>query len=264
MPPRGANGGKIAPAAPSAKALPKPPPAPSLGATAPSTTTSLETQTSEAQQRLDALLGTLRSSREHLSPEVAKILGEQEVQDVQQHAKALQRVVQSQSHARRELQKTRVARQTYVQSWLSYVEHLSTLLQQQFKEQEDALQAFSESETKWQDQLADACGNLARLSSGTGHIDSDDPDSMDARMKVAEPETDPWNTEEAVKDLKARQQALVATLQRGHEQAVATVSDAKRDGSRTPRRTPKESKDGDIEPTAKEAVGTQRPKDAQA
>ena len=244
--PRGGSGkGAEAPAVPDTSLLPTPPPAPSL--TTPSLPTAQNTDPtmSEAQQRLDMIMGTLRSTRESLPAEVAKLLGEHEVQNTQAHAKALHQAVRSQTVAKKELQRTRAARQNYVQSWLSYVELLSKQLQEQFKAQEDTLRSFADAETKWMSQLAEASANLSRLSGDTHVVNSDSEEMDTSDKKPAEVEVDPWGTEEFVRELRERQRKLSATLELGKDSAMAATESVKREGSRTPRRVGKDSKEED-------------------
>ena len=234
-----------APAAPQLQALPPPPPTPALPVPAAGLT---ETPASEAQQRLDMLLGTLRSTRETLPPDVAKLLGEQEFQDAQQQAKALHKAVSNQTAARKELHRVRSARRQYVQSWSAYTEQLSLLLQKQLAEQERAVSAFNDTEAQWAAQLQDASSTLSRLSGGTQTIlsDSEEMDTQD-RAKAGDLEDDPWKSAEASRELQKRQQHLGDMLARVAAKAKedAAMADSKRDNSRTPRRGVKDESDAD-------------------
>ena len=194
------------------------------------------------------LLGTLRSTRETLPPDVAKLLGEQEFQDAQQQAKALHKAVSNQTAARKELHRVRSARRQYVQSWSAYTEQLSLLLQKQLAEQERAVSAFNDTEAQWAAQLQDASSTLSRLSGGTQTIlsDSEEMDTQD-RAKAGDLEDDPWKSAEVSRELQKRQQHLGDMLARVAAKAKedAAMADSKRDNSRTPRRGVKDESDAD-------------------
>ena len=238
--------------APDLTMLPMPPQIPTLPA--PTTTSAAtETTTSEAQSRLDALLSTLRSSREVLPADLVKMLGEVDAQDAQAEARLLHRAVSEQHTAKKELRKAQAAHRSYVRSWAAYVGQLTKTLSDQFTEQEKAMAVFSAAETRWSEKLQETTTALAKLSGGTQHIISD-PEDMEVnepKGKNHEAEDDPWKTEDAARDLRERQLELVKMIQQRHEQASASMSDSeasKREGSRTPRRREKDGADTTAHP----------------
>ena len=241
-------------AVPALGGLPKPPGVPSLP-TPTSATASTDSTSSAAQTRLDALLGTLRASRDSLPPDLVKMLGDVDAHGAQQEANKLHQAVTDKTAAKKELYKARAAHRSYVQSWSAYLDQLTKVLGEQFTEQEAALTAFAEAETKWTDKLQEATMVLAKLSGGAQNVDSDSEDMQDAgegRGKNPEEDDDPWKTEEAAQDLRKRQQDLMQAPQRRQDKAAAaatTAEDSKRDGSRTPRRRDKEVSEGAAVPT---------------
>ena len=260
-PPKAPKGGKGKPSlgeeAPPATAmvgLPTPPSMPSL--TLPtSAATSSDSAPTDAQQRLDALMGTLRQARDTLPPDIAKLLGDQEIQDTHLHSKALHKAVTHQDKAKKELAKVRVARRNFFSSWVSYTDKISALLQKQFAEQQQTIEHFANAEAKWTEQLKEATANLARLS-GSEIIPSDSED-MDAECKSKD-EEDPWRTDEAIKDLQQRREAITMALRQNQNAADS----GKRERSRTPGRNPRELEDAKTKQDAGEDAAAVKTKAA--
>ena len=197
-------------------AVPAPPPLsmPGNASSAPNGTAT------EAQQKLDALLSTLRSSRESLPAEVVNLLGDHEAAASQQKGRALHRAVTSQTTARKELLRVQDARRAYLASWAEYTTKLQALLQKQQADQETALTEFNTNEAHWKQQLREASSTLAALS---GEIHSSPPsseDEHDAEMKSAD--KDPWVN---ATELRKGQAELGAALAKAKEKAELAVRD---------------------------------------
>ena len=205
--------------------------------------------------KLDALLTTLRSSKDALPPEIAHLVGESELAASQQQSKALHKAINAQDAARKELHKVQNARRAYLASWSSYVGQLQTLLATQMEEQDQALQDFQKHEQRWQKQLKEASKTLAALSRGKGDTaDKDGPATVnltsgsDMDEDSEDSKQDPWAALDQAQKLRDGQQELAAALSRAREKAEIAAKQAKRDSSRSPRRqrdreTAKDSKD---------------------
>ena len=172
------------------------------------------------------------------------MLGDQEFQDTQQHAKELHRVVHQQTIARKGLQKVRQARRNYVSSWAAYTDQLAQMLDRQLQEQDKAIQSFAEAEAKWSKQLSDATTSLVTLSGGAQHVPSDSEDMETEKSKPGDAEEDPWKAAEVAEELKQRQKQLTIALNQARDSAAAAAKDSTRDTSRTPRRTAKDEGEG--------------------
>ena len=227
---------------PSLPALPPPPKVPPLPKASPSPPPS-DAAASDAQVKLDALLTTLRSSKDALPPEIAHLVGESELAASQQQSKALHKAINAQDAARKELHKVQNARRAYLASWSSYVGQLQTLLATQMEEQDQALQDFQKHEQRWQKQLKEASKTLAALSRGKGDTaDKDGPATVnltsgsDMDEDSEDSKQDPWAALDQAQKLRDGQQELAAALSRAREKAEIAAKQAKRDSSRSPRR----------------------------
>ena len=124
--------------------------------------------------------------------------------------------------------------------------HLAQLLETQMKDRTEALQAFDQSEEAWKAQLEATTAELGRHASRPESTDMEEPIDVDAEMDVQEQKVMDAAEEEARRTVKAQRQreeadtkaqALLTTLQN-------LQSEAKRDGSRTPRRMDSRSAPG--------------------
>ena len=222
---------------PSLPALPPPPKVPPLPKASPSPPPS-DAAASDAQVKLDALLTTLRSSKD-----AAHLVGESELAASQQQSKALHKAISAQDAARKELHKVQNACRAYLASWSSYVGQLQTLLTTQMEEQDQALQDFQKHEQRWQKQLKEASKTLAALSGGKGDAaDKDGPTTVtltsgsDMDEDSEDGKQDPWAALDQAQKLRDGQQELAAALSKAREKAEIAAKQAKRDSSRSPRR----------------------------
>ena len=204
--------------------LPPPPLPPSLPEPPPAVFPA-DSAASSAQSRLDALLTSLRSTKDQLPPEISSLLGEQELEETKSHSKAFHKAVSAQEKAKKELVKVQTARRNFLNAWGSYVEKLQLLMKQQLEDQEKALADFNQHEARWNQQLADANKELAALSAlpgGTVQQVSSDSD-MDA--KPESPPEDPRGLDKASR-LKDQQEELAAILFRAKEKAESASAEA--------------------------------------
>ena len=236
---------------PELPAIPPPPKAPVLAAIATTTTTApSETTASPAQARLDALISSLRNSREALPPEVVNLLGESEVVESNMRSKALHKAVNAEATAKKQLHRVQNARRAYLTSWTAYIGQLQELLRKQMEEQEKVLGDFKLHEDRWQAQLLDAKKTLAALSDEKAlpltvdgaptAVTLSSSSDMEAEDSDGHPNSrqDPWADLAVMqaKSMKESQLELANALNKARAKAESAAKDAKRDISRSPRR----------------------------
>ena len=144
--------------------------------------------------------------------------------------------------------------------------HLAQLLETQMRDRTEALQAFDQSEEAWKAQLEATTAELGRHASRPESTDMEEPIDVDAEMDVQEQKVMDAAEEEAKHTVKAQRQreeadtkaqALLTTLQN-------LQSEAKRDGSRTPRRSTSKDRQGQTAVGATSADGQpERPGEGQ-
>ena len=213
--------------------LPPPPLPPSLPEPPPAVFPA-DSAASSAQSRLDALLASLRSTKDQLPPEISSLLGEQELEETKSHSKAFHKAVSAQEKAKKELVKVQTARRNFLNAWGSYVEKLQLLMKQQLEDQEKAMADFNQHEAKWNQQLADANKELAALSALPGGTVQQVSSDSDMDVKPESPPEHPRGLDKASR-LKDQQEELAAILFRAKEKAESASAEAEQ-RERTPRR----------------------------
>ena len=229
-----------APAGPSLASLPKAPPPPAL-THPPATVSGADPVVSEAQTKLDSLVAALKSSQSALPPDIVQLLGTQALKDANAESKALHKAISAQTAAKKELHRVRQARRTFLESWSQHTTQLLSTVEKQLVEHQATLEKLAETEHKWVEQLREATTTLTKLPSAPHVVDSDsDLDSSATGGKAMEV-ADPWLSDDYLEKNKAQQQSLLRVLQEAKKGADEASASCKREGSRTPRRSGKES-----------------------
>ena len=166
-----------------------------------------------------------------------ELLDRLQAESTQNAAKALHRAVAAQASARRELDKIKTQRVQYLDQWASYIESVVKLLSTQMEEQDKVLEEFAIKEAQWTETLQKASSELSK------HSASERPDTEvdDERMQASEEMVDQAIEEEHLAQAQRQQQQasraqLQAHLEALQNQVRAQAQDARREGSRTPRR----------------------------
>ena len=254
--------------APSLEQLPAPPAAAATSAPKAAGGPSTAASSTPEKQQLDALLKILRTTKTPLPSEAQQMMEQLQQNQSQQEAKNMHRAVSQQSTAKKELERVRAARSLFLQQWAQYISGLADLLQQQMEEQEETLASFDQKEAQWQEALAKSSAELKQLTD-CPTLDVQEVQESEDEMEVqaAEEMVDKAIAEE--QQMKARREEqrqqskqLQATLETMKQQAQHRAEEAKRDGSRTPRRqTSQQAADG---PTTEAKGDDKKPKDAEA
>ncbi|OLP94203.1 hypothetical protein AK812_SmicGene23807 [Symbiodinium microadriaticum] len=143
----------------------------------------------------------------------------------------------------------RSLRAAYMNEWSTYLSSVTDLLDQQITEQTQVLANLDEREQQAVDTLLKAKADLARLAAESSQDrDADDMDASEAMVDEAI-EFEAQRRDARAAALASTEQ-LQTTLRGLRQQAVEQAEDARRDGSRTPRR---KSKDTAIDLTTEEA-----------
>ena len=155
--------------------------------------------------------------------------------------KLLHKQVARQTEARTQLQRLAKDKQAFLEGWAEYLQVLSETVEQQVSKMSKVLEEFDAAKGQWQSQLTDAS---ELLSKATGHPTAPrSTDAMDAEEAAV--------ALTAAEDSRSRLQA--EKIQQGQKELIEALNKAKaaaevhRDGSRTPRRKPKEDEIVDLE-----------------
>ena len=146
-----------------------------------------------------------------------------------------------QFEARTQLQRLAKDKQAFLEGWAEYLKVLTETVDQQVSKMSNVLEDFDNAESQWQAQLADATDLLSKAA---GHTSA--PRSADA-MEAE----DAAVAQSVAEDSRARLQT--EKIQQGQKELIDALNKAKaaaevhRDGSRTPRRKPKEEDIVDLE-----------------
>ncbi|CAE7301905.1 CACNA1H [Symbiodinium sp. CCMP2592] len=227
--------------------LPAPPPLP-VAATKEASrepVTTAPTDGGAERQILQQLLQALGNHQEALPESVRTIMAQQGRMETQDHAKTLHRTVSAQATARRELQRIRQARTSFLASWHKYIADLTTLVTQQVDAQGQTLADLDEQEEQWSGKLGEATANLAKLAAdgikqeakGSMEVEDLDPDEVGEQRVMDAIATQ----QELEQQRKTHQQAaidLVEALKQAKDKAAQEIelSQGNREHSRTPRR----------------------------
>ena len=165
---------------------------------------------------------------EHLPTSLRDQLSSLAGVNYRQESKALHSLVQRRTKAKTEVHKIRRDRAQFESAWMSYISQLKDLLQKQFKQRTETLDAFVAAETSWMATLKETVDALQKA-----NVEDQSSIPIDSDM-----EDDPKD------DVAAAYAASAAANNRGQQQLLAALSQmhetaqqgAKRDGSRTPRR----------------------------
>ena len=155
--------------------------------------------------------------------------------------KLLHKQVARQTEARTQLQKLAKEKQAFLEGWAEYLKVLTETVEQQVSKMSNVLEDFGSAESQWQAQLADATDLLTKATSHTSAPRS--VEAMDAE--------DATVAQAAAEDSRTRLQT--EKIQQGQKELIEALNKAKaaaevhRDGSRTPRRKPKEDEIVDLE-----------------
>ena len=180
---------------------------------------------------------SLAANRSVIPPDTMELLDRLQAESTQNAAKALHRAVAAQASARRELDKIKTQRVQYLDQWASYIESVVKLLSTQMEEQDKVLEEFASKEAQWTETLQKASSELSK------HSASERPDTEvdDERMQASEEMVDQAIEEEHLAQAQRQQQQasraqLQVHLEALQNQVRAQAQDARREGSRTPRR----------------------------
>ena len=232
----GKGKGKGAP--PKLSDLPQPAAAPTIAL--PKTAGGSMAEASEEGELLGALLAHLGDSST-LPTALAERVQVFQSANARSTGKLLHKQVARQTEARTQLQRLAKDRQTFLEGWAEYLQVLTETVDQQVTKMSKVLEDFEAAENQWQAQLVDA---TELLSKATGHTSA--PRSADA-MEAE----DAAVAQSAAEDSRTRLQT--EKIQQGQKELIDALNKAKaaeevhRDGSRTPRRKPKEEDIVDLE-----------------
>ena len=219
--------------------LPQPAVAPAISMPKPAITSGPDT--SEEGELLGALLAHLGDAGS-LPSSLAERVQSFQATNAKSTGKLLHKQVAKQTEARTQLQKLARDRQTFLEGWAEYLQVLTTTVEQQVEKMSKVLGDFDTAEIQWQAQLAEATDMLSKASSGSPPA----PKSAEA-MEAEDAEVAQAAAEESSSRLQADK------IRQGQQELVAALNKAKaaaeiqRDGSRTPRRKPRDSDVVDLE-----------------
>ena len=238
--------GAAVPTAPAIETLPSPPSAPSgLDKVPPATP--LQAEVSPEKAAYQQLLQALAGQKETLPEDIRRLVDQQSIAAGQDSAKSLHRTVTAQATARRELQRTRNARSTYMQAWSSYIGQLRDLLEEQVRNQQEHLEQLDTQEMQWSGRLQEASTTLTRLANEGFQAEIKEIRDSESDMEMAEQRVDDAIAlEQELRNQQAVQQQaakdLLAALGNTRDQAAEEAAKAQRHAtegraaSRTPRR----------------------------
>ena len=228
--------------APTLESLPAPPTLP-VGADKPGPPAPIPTEVSPEKAAYQQLLQLLAGQKESLPENVKQLVEQQSLAASQDNAKYLHKTVTAQAAARRELQKTRNARSSYMQAWSAYIGQLGTLLEEQIKTQQEQLELLDAQEMQWTGSLQEASATLARMANEGIKTEPREEEDMDMSEQKVDDAIALEQELQAQKEaqLKASQElltALHATKAKAVEEAARAQKHATegRGASRTPRR----------------------------
>ncbi|OLP77308.1 hypothetical protein AK812_SmicGene42640 [Symbiodinium microadriaticum] len=225
----------VAKAAPTTASLPGAPTAPAT--TAPKPFMASNATASQERQQLDMLVQSLSANRGSIPAETLNLLDKLQAETTQHSAKALHRAVTAQASACRELDKIRNQRMQYLDQWATYMDAVIKLLTTQMEEQGQVLEEFTTRETQWTDTLKKARAELARHSASERDELETEDDKMNANEEmvdqaIADEQQLQMERQRQQEDREKLQLQLAAIRENVHHQAA----EARREGSRTPRR----------------------------
>ena len=262
---KGAGKAERTPAPPSLEGLPAAPVAPLVAA--PKKPGGEQTPSPEKAQ-LEALVGVLAASSASLPPAAQQMLASLQETQTQSNTKLMHRAVADQSRARQALAKIQVQRATYLQAWHEYLAQLAGLLETQIQEQSQVLEDLDQSELQWLGADQAATQQLARLT-GAPEKEEDGADSMeDTASAVDTAVAAESKLRAATAESQQSAKRMLTALGELRHSAEGQLQQAKRDGSRTPRRGEKYEAPGDTgkpeAPEKKEEAQTTSSEDAAA
>ena len=197
--------------------------------------------TSEEGELLGALLAHLGDSGS-LPSALAERVQSFQATNAKSTGKLLHKQVARQTEARAQLQKLARDRQSFLEGWAEYLQVLTTTVEQQVEKMSKVLGDFDTAEVQWQAQLSEATELLSKASGGSPPA----PKSTEA-MEAEDAEVAQAAAEESSSRLQADR------IRQGQQELVAALNKAKaaaeiqRDGSRTPRRKPRDTEIVDLE-----------------
>ena len=203
--------------------------------TAPMTSAPSMSSTSDA--KLQEMLQALSLHKDALPENVKALLQEQQEAQEASNAKELHRQVTAKTKKSMKLATLRAQREQYMKQWQQYIASLTATLEHQMQEKEKALQNFADNEATLLEEIEGARDAVLQLA-GAEKLSSEDLDDQDM--------DDPWTETPAQKECEAQ---LLTMLRQSSAEASQSV--ARREGSRTPRRNPKELVDLSQEPAEK-------------
>eukprot|EP00439_Symbiodinium_sp_Y106_P055515 s90_g7.t1 len=245
---------------------------------------------SPEKAQLEALVGVLAASSGSLPPAAQQMLASLQETQTQSNTKLMHRAVADQSRARQALAKIQVQRATYLQAWHEYLAQLAGLLETQIQEQSQAwheylaqlaglletqiqeqsqvLEDLDQSELQWLGADQAATQQLARLT-GASEKEEDGAESMeDAESAVDTAVAAESKLRAATAESQQSAKRMLTAVGELRHSAEGQLQQAKRDGSRTPRRGEKSEAPGDTgkheAPEKKEEAQTTSSKDAAA
>ena len=262
---KGAGKAERTAAPPSLEGLPAAPVAPLVAA--PKKPGGEQTPSPEKAQ-LEALVGVLAASSASLPPAAQQMLASLQETQTQSNTKLMHRAVADQSPARQALAKIQVQRATYLQAWHEYLAQLAGLLETQIQEQSQVLEDLDQSELQWLGADQAATQQLARLT-GAPEKEEDGADSMeDTASAVDTAVAAESKLRAATAESQQSAKRMLTALGELRHSAEGQLQQAKRDGSRTPRRGEKYEAPGDTgkpeAPEKKEEAQTTSSEDAAA
>ena len=156
--------------------------------------------------------------------------------------KLFHKQVARQTEARTQLQKLARDRQTFLEGWAEYLQVLTTTVEQQVEKMSKVLGDFDTAEIQWQAQLSEATDMLSKASSGSPPAPRS-AEAMEAEdAEVAQAAAEESGSRLQVDKIRQGQQELVAALNK-----AKAAAEIQRDGSRTPRRKPRDTDIVDLE-----------------
>ena len=224
--------------APAIADLPKPAAAPTIPVPKPATSSGQET--SEEGDLLGALLAHIGDSGS-LPSSLAERVQSFQATNARSTGKLLRKQVARQTEARTQLQKLSKDRQLFLDGWAEYLQVLTDTVEQQLVKMSKVLEEFDTAEAQWQAQLSEATDLLSKASTGT---------SPAPKSNEAMDEEDTTVAQAAAEESRKRQ---TEKIQQGQKELIEALNKAKaaaevqRDGSRAPRRRPKDDDVVDLE-----------------
>ena len=198
------------------------------------------TEASEEGELLGALLAHLGDPTT-LPTALAERVQTFQSSNARSTGKLLHKQVARQTEARTQLQRLAKDKQAFLEGWAEYLKVLAETADQQVSKMSNVLEDFDNAESQWQARLADAADLLSKA---TGHTSAPrSADAMDAEDAAV--------AQSAAEDSRTRLQT--EKIQHGQKELIDALNKAKaaaevhRDGSRTPRRKPKEDEIVDLE-----------------